>query len=112
MVDIDKTKHPEPVVDLPRKVTVKSIPERRDEYHVTIATLLGCVIAQEDGFLSNHHSYYVGCWRYKKYHEQSGKWVWSTAHPTAAEAARTWLIANDHDLNGWQGREDEATPQR
>ena len=104
MDDTDKTKHPEPVVDLPRKVTVKSIPERRDEYHIAIATLLGCVIAQPKGYAA---------WRYETPgRNYSSIPDWSLPYSTPAMAARAWLMYNDHNLNGWQDEEDEATPQR
>ncbi len=81
---------------LSKKAIVKSIQERRDEYHITIATLLGCELRH----------YPIGDY----YRYSCGGGVWSSLYSRAAYAARAWLVANNHDLNGWQEdrRNDEA----
>lgn len=78
---------------------MKSIPERRDEYHTTIATLLGCELGKPFGY--QHH------WRYRAGGESL--WGWSSSYNSAADAARAWLIANNHDLDGWCENDEERT---
>ena len=71
-----------------------SIQQRRDEYHVTIATLLGCELAPWSAAL---------LWRYKT---PSGLGM---AYTTAAHAARAWLTENNHDLDGWCENDEART---
>lgn len=88
-----------PVVDLSKKATAKSIPERRDEYHITIATLLGCELGAPFGYRM---------WRYRTLGDKS-IWGWSSSYNTAADAARAWLIENNHDLDGWCNEKEART---
>ena len=73
-----------------------STQQQRDEYHITIATLLGCELGTPGG----------RWWRYATTANPT-YYGWSQEYPTPARAARAWLIANNHDLDEWCENDEE-----
>ncbi len=65
---------------------MRSIQERRDEFHIAKATLLGAVFHRD-------YEYFL--------YETSSRRGLSRSYLSLADAARGWLHEHGHGLEGW-----------